>query len=252
MMDIFDWHEPPARRPARKATWWHMPLFAVAVAACLAGGAVLIVDGSRSQPPKAAPLPVAQFAIAPGMLGKLPPLRQARVTVSGVVLGRPGERCRISIARSRLAIPSLCINGPVVPTYQQRGGALVIPDNVHEVAMWNGGAQLSGPAGKPLRKGTTLLAGHVDYYGQGNGTLYNLYRIQPGAVVYASDASGHVTRWRVTRLVVVLKSQMPLWAFAGTTGPRRLVMVTCGGPLDYIRGYGYSYRDNVIAVAVPS
>jgi hypothetical protein len=31
-----------------------------------------------------------------------------------------------------------------------------------------------------------------------------------------------------------------------------LVMVTCGGPLDYIQGYGYSYRYNVIAVAVPS
>ena len=139
-----------------------------------------------------------------------------------------------------------------MPAYQQRGGALAIPDNVHEVAMWNGGAKLTGPAGHPLREGTTLLAGHVDYYGQGNGTLYNLYQIQPGAIVYASDANGQVTRWRVTNLVTVLKSQLPLWAFAGPTGPRRLVMVTCGGPLDYLSGYGYSYRDNVLAVAVPS
>jgi hypothetical protein len=30
------------------------------------------------------------------------------------------------------------------------------------------------------------------------------------------------------------------------------VIVTCGGPVDYVQGYGYSYRDNVIAAAVPA
>ena len=251
-MDIFDWPEPPPRPARDKPAWWRMPLFVMAVASCLAGGTVLIISGSRSHPPKAAPLPVAQYAIAPGTLGKLPPLRQDKITVNGVVPGQPGEHCRISIGRSHLVIPSLCIDGPIVPTYQQRGGALVIPGNVHEVALWNGGAPLSGPGGKPVRQGTSLLAGHVNFYGQGNGTLYNLYQIRPGAVVYASDAAGQVTRWRVTQLVVVLKSGLPPWAFAGPTGPRRLVMVTCGGSLDYIPGYGYSYRNNVIAVAVPS
>jgi hypothetical protein len=250
--DMFNWHEPAARQARRRAARWRMPLFAVAVAACLAGGIVLIVSGSMSHPPAAAPLPVAQFAIGPGTLGKLPPLRHGNITVNGAVPGRPGERCRLTIARSRLVIPSLCIDGPVVPTDQQRGGALSIPDNVREIALWTGGAPLTGPDGKPLQKGTTLLAGHVDYYGQGDGTLYNLYQIQPGALVYTCDAAGHVARWRVTKLVVVLKTQLPPWAFAGTTGPRRLVLVTCGGPLDYVRGYGYTYRDNVIAVAVPA
>jgi hypothetical protein len=118
--------------------------------------------------------------------------------------------------------------------------------------MWNHGAQLYGPGGKPLKKGTTLLAGHINYFGQGTGTLYNLYEVQPGAIVYASDASGYLTRWHVTRLAVVLKSELPSWVFAGTAGPRKLVIVTCGGPVQYTRGYGYSYRDNVIAVAVPA
>jgi hypothetical protein len=30
------------------------------------------------------------------------------------------------------------------------------------------------------------------------------------------------------------------------------VLVTCGGPVDYVAGYGYSYRDNVIVTAVPA
>jgi hypothetical protein len=251
-MDGFNWHSEPPRKKRRAAGWWRMPVFATAVAACLATGIMLVISGSESHPPRPGPVPVAQFAIAPRMLAKLPPLKHGEVTVSGVSPGRSGEHCLISIARSHLVIPSLCIDGPIVPAYQQSGGALAIPYNVHEIGMWNGGAQLAGPHGRPLRKGTTLLAGHVNYYGQGNGTLYNLYRVQPGAIVYTSDASGRVTRWRVTKLVVVLKSQLPSWAYAGTSGPRMLVMVTCGGPLDYIRGYGYSYRDNVIAVAVPS
>jgi hypothetical protein len=40
--------------------------------------------------------------------------------------------------------------------------------------------------------------------------------------------------------------------FAGPAGARRLVIVTCGGPVEYSRGTGYSYEDNVIAVAVPA
>ena len=235
----------------RAATWRFIALAAVVIA-CLAGGAALIVSGSSSHRPRAVPLPVKQFAIKPSTLGGLPPLRQGRMIVTGADPGWPDKPCTVSVIRSYLVIGSLCINAPILPVYQQPDGSPVIPDDVHEIGMWDGGAQLTGPDGKPLRQGTTLLVGHVDYAGQGNGTLYDLYQVQPGAIVYASDASGHVTRWRVTSLIVVLKSELPSWVFAGQTGPRKLVIVTCGGPVDYVQGYGYSYRDNVIAVAVPA
>jgi hypothetical protein len=228
-----------------------MALVAVVIA-CLAGGTALIISGSSSHRPRAAPLPVKQFAIKPSTLGGLPPLRQGRVIVTGADPGWPGKPCRVPVIRSHLVIGSLCINAPILPVYQRPNGSLVIPYDVHEIGMWDGGAQLTSPDGKPLRQGATLLVGHVDYAGQGNGTLYDLYQVQPGAIVYASDASGHVTRWRVTSLTVVLKSELPSWVFAGQTGPRKLVIVTCGGPVDYVQGYGYSYRDNVIAVAVPA
>ena len=235
----------------RAASWRFMALVAVVIA-CLAGGTALIISGSSSHRPRAAPLPVKQFAIKPSTLGGLPPLRQGRVIVTGADPGWPGKPCRVPVIRSHLVIGSLCINAPILPVYQRPNGSLVIPYDVHEIGMWDGGAQLTSPDGKPLRQGATLLVGHVDYAGQGNGTLYDLYQVQPGAIVYASDASGHVTRWRVTSLTVVLKSELPSWVFAGRTGPRKLVIVTCGGPADYVHGYGYSYRDNVIAAAVPA
>lgn len=222
-------------------------LFVIAVVGALVAGAVLIVSGAKSHPPTAAPLPARQFAIDPGALGRLPALRQGTITATGWD-GRP---CAIPVTRSHLVIASLCVNGAIVPTYQQRDGALAIPHDVHQVGMWNGGAQLSRPGGQPVSQGTTLLAGHVDYFGQGAGALYNLYRAAPGAIIYAADAAGHVTRWRVTGLAVVLKSQLPSWVFAGTSGPRKLVIVTCGGPVEYSPQFGNTYRDNVIATAVP-
>lgn len=224
-----------------------LPLFALAVAAALLGGAALIVTGSRSHPPQAAPLPTRQFALDPGALGKPPP------GPGGIGAdGRPGESCSTPVTRSHLVIASVCVDGLIVPTYQQADGALAIPHDVHEIGMWHGGAQLSGPGGAPLNQGTTLLAGHVDYLGQGPGSLYNLYLVQPGAPVYTSDAAGHITRWRVTSLAVVLKSELPSWVFAGRSGPRKLVIVTCGGPVEYIPRHGNAFRDNVIATAVPA
>jgi sortase family protein len=237
-----------AWKARRDTAWRPLPLIAIVVVACLAGGGMLVISGARSHPPEAAPLPSRQFAISPGVLGKLPPLEKGGITVTGW----SDKRCSMPVAKSHLVIASLCVNGPIVPSYQQRDGALAIPYDVREVGMWNGGAQLSGSGGKPLNQGTTLLAGHVDYVGQGVGTLYNLYRVEPGAVVYVSDAAGHVTRWRVTSLTAVQKSELPSWVFAGPAGPRKLVLVTCGGPVEYVPGYGNTYRDNVIASAVPA
>jgi hypothetical protein len=156
---------------------WLLPLFAFMVVTCLVGGTMLIISGAMSDPPRAAPLPARQFAIKPGAFSRLPPLKHGTITATGW----SGKSCSIPVTRSHLVIASLCINAPVVPAYQQRDGTLMIPPDVHEIGMWNGGAQLSGPGGTPLQQGTTLLAGHVDYAGQGIGALYNLYQATPTA-----------------------------------------------------------------------
>jgi Sortase domain len=241
------------RDTARRSLPLLLPLFTLAVIAALAAGTMLIVSGAQSHAPPAAPLPARQFAIDPGALGPLPPLKRGGSGITDTTgTGWSGKPCTVPVTSAHLVIGSVCVDGPIVPTYQRSDGALVIPSDVHDVGMWDGGAQLSGPDGKPLNQGTTLLAGHVDYVGQGAGALYNLYLVKPGAIVYTADAAGRVTRWRVTGLAVVQKSELPSWVFAGPTGPRRLVIVTCGGPVQYSAQYGNSYLDNVIATAVPA
>jgi hypothetical protein len=190
----------------------------------------------------AAPLPAVTFAV-----GEQPSSSTRRVPTPAA---RPG--CAATPSAGHLVIPSLCVDAPTTPTARTDEGALTIPPDVREVGLWDAGAPLTGPDGSPLTFGTTLIAGHVNALGQGNGALYALSQIRAGALVLAADEAGHVTAWRVVGLQVVNKARLPESVFAGRTGPRLLVLVTCGGPILHVPGYGNTYLDNVIATAVPA
>lgn len=125
------------------------------------------------------------------------------------------------------------------------GGILTPPEDVSTVGIWLGGSDLGAA------KGTTLLAGHVNLIGQGQGALFNLALMQPGDVIHTADASGAVTGWQVTNVVGRPKSAgVDESVFEGDAGPRRLAVITCGGELDFTDGYG-DYQDNTYLYAVP-
>jgi len=261
------------------------------IVVALVVGVVLIVKGSQSHEPAAAPLPSTTFEVPPGQLAPiaLPPLISGQLpTVSGnatvggdtaATVGEnaavggnatarvggsaPGARtappgvgatgeCTLPVQPAHVVIGSLCVNGPIVTTAVTPEGALIIPQDVHQIGVWDKGAAIMGPGQQPLTQGTTLLAGHVNAADQGSGAFYDLYKLQPGAVVYVADPAGGVTRWRVVGLDVVVKAALPKSVFAGPTGPRKLVLVTCGGPIMNIPGVGNTYRDNVIVSATPA
>lgn len=224
------------------------------IVAALAVGVLLIVKGSQSHEPAAAPLPRTTFDVQPDQLAPiaLPPLSPGQLpTVDGNAPVAAGG-CTTPAQPAHVVISSLCVNGPIVGTSATPGGALIIPQDVHQIGMWDKGAPITGPNQQPLDQGTTLLAGHVNDVDQGSGTFYDLYKAQPGAVIYVADAAGTLTRWRVVGLDVVVKAALPKSVFTGPTGPRRLVLVTCGGPIMNIPGAGNTYRDNVIVSATPA
>jgi len=271
----------PQRRPRGGPRLGQLGVLLVVVVA-LVGGIVLIAAGSQSHEPAAAPLPRTTFDVQPGQLppialpplisGQLPtvsrsPTAAGTATASGrapdattAVLG-PGtaasgggvtDMCTLSVQPAHVVIGSLCVNGPIVTTAVTPEGALVIPQDVHQIGMWDKGAPITGADQQLLTQGTTLLAGHVNAFDQGSGTFYDLYKIEPGAVIYVSDPAGSVTRWRVIGLDVVVKAALPKWVFAGPTGSRKLALVTCGGPIEHLPGVGNTYRDNVIVSATPA
>lgn len=142
----------------------------------------------------------------------------------------------------RLAIPSLGVDAPLVPESADAHGELVIPGDPGTVGRWRDGPGLDAAAG------TTLLAGHVSVAGIGDGALRELHRVQPGALVVTTDASGVARWWRVEALLVRSKESLPAFP---SDGRRRLAIVTCGGPL-LRTAQGNTYRDNIIVYASPA
>jgi sortase (surface protein transpeptidase) len=208
---------------------------AAAVALAIAGVLLLWVGPTHqvhSAHPQ--PLPEQPFAIAPDQARTLP-----------AAAGSQTGSCTPEQVRPLVAIPALCVSAPVVTTAVDRFGSLNLPDDVHLVALDADSAPLSA------RRGTTVIAGHVDNRDQGPGAFYPLYRTPPGAAVTVTDANGHTSSWRVFKVISVDKNALPA-DLQSHTGPRELVLVTCGGALSYVPGYGYSYDDNVLVYATPA
>ncbi|SDO68401.1 Sortase family protein [Nakamurella panacisegetis] len=251
------------RRPRRRR--WLPWLIASLMIAATGVATALIVAGSRSVPPPPAPVPQHPFtaAVPPAALlpgDVLPP-------ATGPVGGSAGNNGSDGGGRpsgsgtapprhvgpwtfdgaNRLFVQSLGIDAPVLPVGTDRGG-LIIPGDVRQVGRWSGGADIDD------QHGTVLIAGHVNFVGQGEGALYNLYTVQPGAIVVTTDSKGVRISWRVIALDSIDKKALPAGIFT-RTGPRRLVLVTCGGNLLHVDGLngGYNtYQNNTLAYAVPA
>lgn len=95
--------------------------------------------------------------------------------------------------------------------------------------------------------GAILLAGHVDSARSGAGAFYGLEGARAGDSVSVTSSDGKTRRYSVTSMRRVRKGALPAGIFS-RSGPRRLVLVTCGGPFDAARGV---YRDNIIVTARP-
>lgn len=155
----------------------------------------------------------------------------------------------------KLLIPSIGTDAPVTPegATGPNGGALTIPADIHEVGWWDGVWQspdqlVHEKVAQPGQPGVALIAGHIDSAVQGEGALYKLQQVKPGASITVIGQKGTTTRWKVTKLQVVLKSALPRGLFVDS-GPAQLAVVSCGGPFDAATGH---YLDNVIAWAVPA
>lgn len=204
---------------------------ALAAALCVALGALgggLVWRGLEPPPSPDAPLPTRQFDLRVDGAAPTPP-------------AMPVSAAPTTYGPDRLGIPSLGVDAPLVPESASSAGDLVIPGDPTTVGRWRDGPGLDATAG------TTLLAGHVSVAGVGAGALSGLYRLRPGDLIVTTDPAGRAQRWAVDALVVRTKDQLPDFP---AQGPRRLAVVTCGGPLLHEAG-GNSYRDNVIAFASP-
>ena len=98
----------------------------------------------------------------------------------------------------------------------------------------------TGPRSSPGTSTTSARA---------TGRSTSFTRSRPGALITVTGPDHAVTTWRVYKTAVATKTALPagIWSLAG---PRRLVLVTCGGPIEHTPA-GRTYLDNVLIYATP-
>ena len=96
-------------------------------------------------------------------------------------------------------------------------------------------------------QGTTLIASHVAWTKRHRGALYTMATdVKQNQLIWVKGFDGSLSTWRVNGMWFAEHQAFPEDYFS-PTGPRRLVLTTCGGR---VNDYGY-YQQNVFLVATP-
>ena len=120
--------------------------------------------------------------------------------------------------------------------------SLRLPDDADRVGWWRGGSR----AGTPF--GTVVVAGHLDSATDPAGFLAGLASMDSGDLVELSS-SDEQQRYRVVGNYLLPSADLSRRSdLFEQRRQHRLLLVTCGGPYDEVRG---RYRDNRIVEAVP-
>ncbi|WP_267422000.1 MULTISPECIES: class F sortase [unclassified Curtobacterium] len=213
-----------------------VPLAATVALACLTGcssadrvpgGRPLSGDGASSAPA----VPVAPTP-APSAFSTAVPLRDAAL---------PTEVPAV-VAPVRVAVPSLGIDQAVRPEGVDPTGAMALPPDPAVAGWWRFG---STPASAV---GSTVLAAHVDAVGYGIGPFAHLVDVPVGTRVTVTSADGTTMRYAVATVDLLAKTGVPWASVFDHDGPRRLVLVTCGGTFDTAT---HHYRSNLVVTATP-
>lgn len=118
---------------------------------------------------------------------------------------------------------------------------LRLPDDPTKAVHYSKGAPLGAAP-----EGTTLIAAHATVDSSVHAAFRDLYKARPGDIAATTDSQGVQTMWVVTQVFAAPHHDFPASLFTAT-GPRQLVLVTCGGEINS----QYYFDHNVIAVAVP-
>lgn len=238
MSDAPDEHQPadptdestegrPDARPARtrrRYTGWLPFLCVLSAIAALAAAGISWVTSPLWQPD--------HVAIGkPRNVGEVPVL--------------PGARSVALVSPNRIEIPRLKSSAPIVQVDVDSSRELEIPEDPHIAGWWRGGAKIGA------RKGTAIIAGHINYAGV-EGALARIGTLNPGDTVYVyGKHNGKATKvkFRITGVRTYQKKALPWREIFDQKSIGRIAIVTCGGPFDASTG---NYLDNIVAFAVPA
>ena len=160
----------------------------------------------------------------------------ARAAFSGAVPAAP--RLQRSLLPTRLRVPQLGLDAPVVRVGLASDGTLEVPDAV-ELPGW---FELGVAPGLP---GPAVIVGHVDS-ATGPGVFSGLDGLQIGEVVQVDRRNGSTVEFVVDRIMQVDKDDFPTRQVYGPVDRPELRLITCAGSFDERSGH---YESNLVVFA---
>lgn len=138
---------------------------------------------------------------------------------------------------SKLRIPAIKVDSPIVNVGLTSGGAMAMRENWDE-AMWY------QPGRRPGEVGSAVIAGH---YVRGATAVFNeLYKLQKGDKIYIDDIDGSVIKFVVRDKRSFAPDADTSGIFGSSDGKSHLNLITCEGVWDDNSG-SYSKRLVVFA-----
>lgn len=150
----------------------------------------------------------------------------------------PVERTASGPAASRVVIPAIGVDAPMIELGLNPDDSLEVPAESDETGWWSGGAF-------PGERGAAVIAGHVDST-SGPAVFFRLGELDPGDEIQVTARSGQVERFIVERSKAAPKDDFPTReVYEATAGPS-LRLITCTGQFAEQTGH---YEDNLIVFA---
>ena len=131
----------------------------------------------------------------------------------------------IGVDFSRVRLPRLDIDAPIVTLGVDPDGTMQSPNNPTDVAWYNFSA-------RPGELSNVVMAGHLDYVDYGPAVFYRLKDARIGDELELDLVDGSVARYRVLRVTTYDETTAPVLDIVGPTDVETVTLITCGGSFD--------------------
>ena len=224
--------------------------------ACLVLGVIgiagaIVIAMAYVTAPTPPPRPAAALTLAPLTTGRqtsAPSTSAVSRTSSRKPLKVASSRSRsalqVRLVRSvpvRIDVPAIGVHAPTGSVGVDADGVLQVPplSRPYLTAWYRLGVT-------PGEIGNAVIVGHVDSYASGPAVFYKLGDLNLGDSVDVTLKDGVVVVFRVDRVALYAKSNLPIGDIFGRSRYPGLRLITCGGAFDSTT---HEYLSNVVAFA---
>ncbi|MGQ9674931.1 MAG: class F sortase [Chloroflexota bacterium] len=218
--------QQPSKRRTRRGRLW---LWTLAIVLALVVGAFLFGGDARgrliaSVSGAASPTPEAVVATTPSPVAVVTPVEALPSPTRSVQIAVSGPPYKGLPNNTRIKVPSLGIDAPVVPVGLTAEGEVQPPPSPDSVGWYN----LSPVPGNP---GNSILAGHVDWKDRA-AVFWDLRKLKPGDIINMSSPDRLDVSFVVEWVERYKPEEAPIDRIFASLYEPALTVITCEGVFD--------------------